>query len=111
MTARLAAGIWVSAHIRRCEIEGAAAFVARKGAEESGAVLLKIARLDGTAQALTRATLGDGRSGWTWLVGPEPAPETEVDARLRRQAEFDPDLWVLEIEDRQGRHFLDEPIG
>ena len=60
MTARLAAGIWVSAHIRRCEIEGAAAFVARKGAEESGAVLLKIARLDGTAQALTRATLGGG---------------------------------------------------
>ncbi|MEL6278077.1 MAG: DUF1491 family protein [Pseudomonadota bacterium] len=111
MSARLAAGIWVAAHIRRCEIEGAAAFVARKGAEESGAVLLKIATLDGQARALTRATLGDGGSGWTWLVGPDPAPEPEVDQRLSRQAEFDPDVWVLEIEDRQGRHFLDDLIG
>ena len=35
--------------------------------------------------------------------------EAEVDATVARQRSFDPDLWVIEVEDRQGRHLLDEP--
>ena len=36
-------------------------------------------------------------------------PEAEVDAALGRQRRFDPDLWVIEVEDRAGRHLLDQP--
>ena len=116
MTARLAAFLWVAAHMRRCELAGAHAVVARRGAKQSGAVMLKISWLSAPphspiATLLSRATMGDGSAGWIWLVGPEPAPAEEVDAKLARQIEFDPDLWVVEIEDRDGRHFLDEPIA
>lgn len=116
MTARLASEIWVAAHLRRCEAEGAHAVVMRRGADGAGAVIVKVSWLsappwDPKATALVRATLGDGRSGWLWLVGPEPRPEAEVDAKLARQTDFDDDVWIVAVEDREGRHFLDEPIA
>ena len=46
MTARLKAGIWVRAHIRRCEVAGVSAFVVAKGDETAGAVLIKVGTLD-----------------------------------------------------------------
>ena len=47
---RLKSGIWVAAYIRRCEAEGAFAAVRRRGAEEAGAIFIKLNRLDGTAE-------------------------------------------------------------
>lgn len=116
MTARLAAHIFVAAIMRRAEIEGAMAFVARRGDAESGAVALKLVQTGlpfsaPRCRALTRATLADGVVGWSWVVGPEPAAEHVVDEKLARLARFDPDLWVVEIEDRHGRPFVDERIG
>lgn len=116
MTARLTTSLWTAAHQRRCEIAGASALVARRGAAEAGAVLVKVSWLDTPptaplATALSRATLGDGRQGWIWLVGPDPSPEADVDAMLDRQAKFDPDVWIVVVEDREGRHFLEEPIA
>ena len=46
---RLKSGIWVAAYLRRCNIEGAFAAVRRRGAEEAGAIFIKVNRLDGTA--------------------------------------------------------------
>ncbi len=115
MNPRLAAHIFVAAVIRRAEIEGATALVGRRGDAESGAVALKLVEtalpmFAPRCRALARATLPDGASGWAWLVGPEPAEEREVDAKLARAAAFDPDLWIVEIEDRDGRAFVDDPI-
>lgn len=87
------------------------AVVARKGAPEAGAVAVKVHWLGAGATALTQVRLGDGRAGWTWLVGPAPEEERVVDQKLERQAKFDPDLWVIEVEDREGRPFLDDPIA
>lgn len=116
MSARLTTSLWVSAHITRCQIAGAGAVISRRGADQSGAVILKMCWLSAPpsaplATALSRATGEDGGLLWLWLVGPEPAPEAEVDAKLARQASFDPDIWIVEIEDRDGRHFLDDPIA
>lgn len=116
MSARLASGVFVSALIRRVEIAGGAAYVARRGAAESGAVALKLVDTGlpfgaPAASALTRATLGDGRQGWTWLMGPDPHHGQEVDAKLARQAAFDPDLWIIEIEDRDAARHIDDPIA
>jgi hypothetical protein len=35
--------------------------------------------------------------------------ELEVDKKLDKQKEYDPDIWVIEVEDKQGRHLLNEP--
>jgi hypothetical protein len=109
MTPRLKAGIFVRALIRRAEVAGAQAYVARKGSEEAGAVFIKIAKLDGTCQVLNQARSGAGELVWARPLG-ESCDEPKAAAWFERQVKFDPDLWIVEIEDRQGRTFVDEPV-
>ena len=105
--ARLATGIWIAAYLRRLQAEGIAVYVTRRGDDTAGAVLVKLATLDGRAVALQRSfDLMTGARAWTTLAD---GPEAEVDAAIGRQRGFDPDLWVIEIEDREGRHMLDQP--
>lgn len=108
MTARLRAGIWVRALIRRAEAAGAAAFVVRKGDETAGTVLVKVSTLDGRASVLSPSMALDG--GRLWLRGTDGAADAEAEAYIARQLKVDPDIWVIEIEDSEGRDFLDEPI-
>jgi hypothetical protein len=106
---RLKAGIFVRALIRRADVAGASAFIVRKGMEEAGAIILKVARLDGTVTVLNQARMGDGALVWARPLG-EAVPDATAAEWCDRQAKFDPDLWIVEIEDRQGRAFVDEPI-
>ena len=108
---RLKAELWVKALIRRCEVAGAQAMVVRRGDASAGVVLVKVNRLDRTASVYSPARAGDGSLIWMASTGPEPVPESDADAYIERQRKFDPDIWVVEIEDRQGRHFLQEPVG
>lgn len=109
---RLKSAIFISALLRRCQVEGAFAALVRKGAEEAGAIFVKVARLDGTAAlygpapqtAFDESFPADRK--FSVLVAPG-SPEADADARIAREAKFDPDIFVVEIEDRQGRHFLD----
>lgn len=107
---RLRTDIWVSAHIRRCEIAGLFVYVAKRGDKERGAVLLKINHLNGTATVYDRAYTADGELAWTRRTGDAPVAEAEADELIARQRRYDSDLWVLEIEDRDGKHVLDEPV-
>jgi hypothetical protein len=109
---RLKSAIWVAAYLRRCQINGMFGAVRRRGADEAGAVFVKLALMDGTAMLYTPApqTAYDEsrpieRAFTLW--SPQPQPEQEVDERLAREVRFDPDLWIVEIEDKAGRHFLD----
>lgn len=107
---RLRSDIWIAAYLRRCDVEGVTAVLRRRGAAEAGAIFVKVDRLDGACA----------------LFG--PAPQSEVDhdarlfarmhkeewvdpataeARLAREIGFDSDLWIVEVEDRMGRNFLD----
>lgn len=106
----LKAKIWVQALIRRAEVGGAAGYVARSGDPDAGAVLVKIARLDGTARLYAGARDFEGQRIWTQPLGADPVPEAEADAYALRRHDTDPDLWLVEIEDRLGRHFLTEPV-
>lgn len=106
---RLKAGIFIRALIRRAEVGGASAFIARKGSEEAGAIILKVATLDGEVLLLNQARDGKGDLVWARPFG-GAVPETRATEWCARQAQFDPDVWILEIEDRQGRAFVDEPI-
>jgi hypothetical protein len=99
----------VAALIRRAEQAGAYATVARKGDTRAGAVLVKaIDRRAGTARLYAEAFGRDGERLWM-----EPVPSTDeaaLDAYVSRAARIDPDLWLVEIEDLQGRHFLTEAV-
>ena len=114
---RLKSAIWVAAYIRRCNIEGAFAAVRRRGAEEAGAIFVKVNRLDGTAElfgpapqsAFEAARPGDRL--FSRCLPEPPAPETKVEDRLARELRFDPDVWIIEVEDRAGRHFLDHIVA
>lgn len=104
---RLTARLWVDAYLTRLRLADIPAFVTAHGDDTGGAVLVKLNTLDGQARAFTRSfdlTTGDR----TWVALAE-GEEAEVDAAVARQRGFDPDLWVIEVEDRQGRHLLDEP--
>ncbi len=109
MTPRLKAGIFVRAVIRRAEVAGAQAYVVRMGSEEAGAVFLKISRLDGTCTVLDQARDGSGELVWVRPLG-EACDDARAAQFFERQVKFDPDLWIVEIEDRQGRAFVDEKI-
>lgn len=106
--ARLKSAIYVQALIRRAEVGGAAAYLLRRGAEEAGAVFLKVNRLDGTCTVLSPARRGEERV-WTRPLG-DAADEQRSADYFARQVRFDPDIWIVEIEDRAGRPFVDEPV-
>ncbi|AVO38407.1 DUF1491 family protein [Pukyongiella litopenaei] len=103
---RLATEFWVKAYLARLRLRGIPAFVTAHGDDSAGAVLVKLNTLDGQAAAFQRSfDLMSGDRVWAELAsGAEPG----VDAAISRQRGFDPDLWVIEVEDRQGRHLLDE---
>ncbi|RVV97478.1 DUF1491 family protein [Mesobaculum littorinae] len=105
--ARLTADFWVHAYLARLRLADIPAFVVARGDATAGAVIVKQATLDGMATLYQRSfdlMTGDRR----WVVLAEGA-EAEVDATIERQRRSDPDLWVIEVEDRAGRHLLDEP--
>ncbi|SHL63092.1 hypothetical protein SAMN05444414_12356 [Roseovarius marisflavi] len=105
--ARLTASFWVQAYLARLRLADIPAFVVAHGDDTGGAVLVKLNTLDGQARAYQRSfDLMTGARAWVVLA---EGDETEVDAAIARQRGFDPDIWVIEVEDRAGRHLLDEP--
>jgi hypothetical protein len=105
----LSTDIWVGALIRRAEREGAFVAVTRKGDPRAGAVLVKTVNRRGGAAALyAEAFRGDGER--VWMQPTASHEEFELDRYIERAQRVDPDLWVVEIDDAQGRHFLTEPV-
>ena len=105
----LSTDIWVGALIRRAELGGAFAMVVRKGDPRAGAVLVKVVdRHADTVRLYSEATRGDGDRVWMQPI--VVTAEPDLDAYIERAARYDPDVWVVEVEDVQGRHFLTEAV-
>ena len=107
---RLKTEIRVAAHIRRARGEGAFATVARKGDPDAGAVAVKVYLGARNARLYVQSRDLDGALIWRDPFEDDPqTEETEirVDAWLAKEISIDPDLWIVEIEDRDGRAFLD----
>ena len=103
---RLTAGFWVQAYLRRLSLANIPAFVVHKGDETAGAVVVISNPLDGSASAFHRVYSTEGERIWDVLA---TGSEGEIKNTINKQRDFDPDLWVIEVEDRAGRHLLEEP--
>lgn len=107
--ARLKSGIWVQAQLRLCDQGCMPAVISRRGDADAGQVLVKVLKSRTLCELLARRFDDDGRRVWTVVIN---ASESDCDAYVAREADIDPDLWVLEVEDPQGRYLPDgiEPL-
>ncbi|MFK7879328.1 DUF1491 family protein [Roseobacter sp.] len=105
--ARLTARFWIDAYLARLRIENIPAFIVAHGDDTAGTVLVKVNRLNGQATLYQRHyDLLEDTQSWGVLT---EGDEQDVDGNITRQQGFDPDLWVVEVEDKEGRHLLDQP--
>jgi|SRR5665648_268191 len=113
---RVKSEIWVGAYLRRCQAESISVVIVRRGDAAAGAIFISVDRLDGTVCLYGPAAAGleggETERRWVCCLGAGPVASAEAGAYLARQIEFDADLWIVEVEDRQGRHFLgDDAVG
>ncbi len=108
---RVTSALWVGAYVRRCYAEGAFAAVLRKGAEEAGAIMVVVDRLDGTSDLYAPAPqsfFDEARPADRLFQRVlDRATSEAVRESIDRETRFDPDVWVVAVEDRAGRAFLD----
>ncbi len=110
MVMGLTTGLWVMAQVRLCDRAFIPAAIVRHGHDEAGTVLVKINRFDEGVTVYAQATSIDGEPAWSRGTGLKPVSEAEADAYIARQVQRDPDVWVLEIEDRKGQYKLDGKV-
>ncbi len=103
---RLRTDFWVGAYLNRLGTAGIPAFVTARGNSEAGSVLVRLNTLDGQSRVYQKSfDLLHDREVWDLMGEGEDA---DVDGMLQRQMSRDRDLWIIEVEDRQGRTLLDE---
>jgi len=102
MDDRLPTSLLIAAQIRIAGQHGIPIIVRRRGYEASGTIYLKISRLDGTAHVYVQARMGD-EVVWHPVSRADPMPESDAEKAFEKQAQIDPDGWLVEIEDKQGR--------
>ena len=110
MKPQLRAEIWIKAQVRVCDLSMLPAFIRRRGDPDAGAIILKLDRLNGFSEIFVQARAGDGARAWTRGACESGVADAEAELYIKRQLAFDPDLWVLEIEDPEGRYQLDGPL-
>lgn len=108
---RLKSEIWVKAYVRRSSVDGRQAYIVRHGDDDAGAIYIRINRLDGTSllfgPAPTSLFGAESDRRWVGLFKADARPDAEVEAYLERERRTDPDLWIVEVEARDGAHGLD----
>lgn len=111
---RLRSDFWVAAYLRRCNLEGASAVLRRRGAAEAGAIFIKVDRLDGRAALFgpaPQSALAEGERLFARVHKDAWSDPALIETRLKREIDFDIDLWIVEVEDTLGRNFLDLAPG
>src|SRR3954463_14003976 len=113
---RLKTSLWVAAYLRRCQVAGVFGAVRKRGADEGGAIFVKVALMDGKAQLYMPAPQSlydDSRPSERFFVpiSPQPVAEGEIEERFAKARRSDPEAWIIETEDKEARHFLELARG
>ncbi len=111
---RVKTEIWVKAYLRRAMSEGIAGYIAASGDDYAGAVFIHIDNLGGSHWLFGPAPAGLEESSherrWTSCFNEAPVSKQRAEEYLFQQKKYDPDLWIVELEDKHGRHFLDDQL-
>ena len=108
--ARLKTRLVVQAAVRLCSVRAIPVAVTRRGDEDAGTILVKLNQRELGCTVLIETRAPDGARAWLRATGEAPVDEAAADAYIARQVKRDPDLWVVEIEDREGRSAFDGRI-
>jgi len=100
---RLKTGIVVQAALRLATAQAIPMVVARRGDGDAGAILIKLNQLEHGFTILAQTRTLEGELVWLRATGAKPVDEPAADTYIARQVKRDPDLWIVEIEDRAGR--------
>ncbi len=107
---RLKSDIWVQAYLRISAVAGITGVLVRRGDRDAGAIYIRVNRLDGRSDLYGPAAAGldggDTERRFSPALASTTVPDADAEAYLARQIRYDSDLWVIELEDRSGRHCL-----
>jgi len=101
MENRIPTYLWVEAEIRRIQSQGLPVYVAHRGDKTGGTVIQKIANMAGDCKLIGQQRDLSGQLVWIHLLQDEIVSEFEADKYIKKSIERDPDLWVVEIEDKE----------
>ena len=107
---RLKSGMLIQAGVRMCSSRGVSATVVRRGDPDGGVIYIKINRFEYGCVVLSQVRMEGGQLVWLRATGEHPVTEVDADDYIQRQVKYDPDLWVLEVEDREGRNPFEDPV-
>lgn len=111
---RIKSELWVKAYLRRCAVANMGVYVTRRGDSDAGSILIKVDCLDGNYQvygpAIGSSFTPEGDRLWQCLTDGEGIDEQVADKLISQQISFDPDIWVIAIEDRSGDGMLGDVL-
>lgn len=100
--------LFIGARARVATRQGIPITVVRRGDSSSGTIILRINLLNGSSRVLVE-TRTENAAVWMPATRTDPMPDKDADAYLSKQSSTDPDVWIVEIEDKKGRNwFLEE---
>lgn len=99
--ARLPVHLWIDAQLRPLNDRGVFYYIQQRGECNSGVILLKLNGLNGECKLIIQQRDLDGDLGWMNALNKDIVSESDADAYIQRSVSRDPDLWVIEIEDKE----------
>lgn len=112
---RLRSDLWVAAYIRSVNAQGAFAVLQKRGAAEAGAIFITVENAERcfdvyapAPQSLLEADVNE--RSFIRRSPPQGLDAAAVAELFEREARFDPDFWIVAVEDLKGRHFLERLV-
>ena len=103
---RVTTKVWIDSYRKRLEEKAIPLFIVKKGDEVAGSILIKISNLKGFTRVFVQAIGLDGSNDWTELT---KGADDAIEKVILKQVHFDQDIWILEVEDKNGSGLLEDP--
>ncbi len=104
---RLTSKLLIHAGVRLCLERGIPVTIVKMGDPDAGSIYIKLNGFENGCSVLNQERVENGKLVWLKATGNNTLTEIDADAYIDRQAKYDPDIWVLEVEDRQHRNPFD----
>ena len=104
---RLKSSIWIQAQIRICSISNLSAYVMKRGDPDAGAIFLHLNKLNGNNLVYNQIRAISGQIAWSQSGNGTTLDDREAHDYLEKQKKYDPDLWILEIDDPEDKYKFD----